>query len=51
MFIEYRDSLGVVVLELNPECGIYLDNGYVYATDAYNVDCRIPISDVLVIHA
>ena len=51
MFIEYRDSLGAVVLELNPDCGIYFADGYVYATDACNVDCRIPLSDVIVIHS
>lgn len=46
MIITYRDELGYVSEQINPEYTIEFFEGFAYFTNAHGEDRRIPISNI-----
>ena len=49
MKISYRDSLGLVVVEVDRTNGIAFLGGHAYFTDTNGRDYKVPVNDIVMI--
>ena len=47
MFITYRDSIGIIAIDIDTQYGIDFNDGYCYFTDCNGEDYKIPINDII----
>lgn len=50
MFIVYQDEIGLIELEINAEYGIDFNNGFAWFTGADDIEYKIPVIAIRMIH-